>query len=168
MADYLEYGLNRGVGDDAVAEVEDVAGSAGGVGEDFGDAGFEDLFGGEEGDGVEISLHGDGVVEGAPGLIEGRAPVEAEDIAAGLAHGGEERCGVDAEVDDGDAEGLDAADEFGCGREGVVAIVGDGERADPGIENLDDVGAGGYLLGGVVGEDGDELVHEDSPGGGEW
>ena len=64
-----------GGGDYAVAEVEDVAGAAGGLREDFGYAVVEDLFGGEEGDGVQVALHGYGVVEGAPGLVEGGAPV---------------------------------------------------------------------------------------------
>ena len=152
-----EDGLDGGGGDDAVAEVEDVAGAAGGGGEDLGDAGVEDFGRGEEGDGVEVALDGYGVVEGAPGLVERGAPVEAEDIGAGVAHGGQERCGVHAEVDDGDAEGADAGDEVGGGGEDVLAIVGGGERADPGVEDLNDVGAGGDLLGGVIGEDGDEL-----------
>src|SRR5579875_1503841 len=58
--DDAEDGVDGGVGDDTVAEVEDVAGAAGGEGEDFEDAGFEDGFGGEEGDGVEVALDGDG------------------------------------------------------------------------------------------------------------
>ncbi len=147
-----------------MAEVEDVSGAAGGGGQDLCDAGVEDLGWSEEGDRIEVALHGDGVVESAPGLIERGAPVEAEDIGGGLSHGGEERCGVHAEVDDGDAEGADAGDEVGGGSEDVGAVVGGGERADPGVEDLDDIGAGGDLLGGVVGEDGDELRHEDGPG----
>src|ERR1039458_1797816 len=78
LVDDGEDGFDRRVGDDAVAEVEDVAGTAGGGGQDLGDAGFEDGFGGEEGDGVEVALHGDAVAEGAPGLIERSARVEAE------------------------------------------------------------------------------------------
>src|SRR5581483_6214729 len=53
----------------------------------------------------------------------------------------------------------------GGGGEGVGAVVGDGEGAGPGVEDLDDVGTGGDLLGGEVGEDGDELVHEERPAG---
>ena len=106
--------------------------------------------------------------DGAPALIERDAPVEADDVGAGLAEGGQERGGVDAEVDDGDAEGLDAADELGGGGERVGAVVGDGERAGPGVEDLDDVGAGGDLLRGEVGEDGDELVHQHSHAGLEY
>ena len=115
---------------------------------------------------LEIALHGTVGADGAPAFVERDAPVEADDVGAGFAEGGEERGGVDAEVDDGDAEGLDAADEFGGGAEAVVAVVLHGERAGPGVEDLDDVGAGGDLLGGEVGEDGDELVHEERPCGG--
>ena len=71
-------------------------------------------------------------------MVEGDAPVEAEDVGAGFAHGGEEGGGVDAEVDDGDAEGFDALDELGGGGEAVLAVVGDGERAGPGVEDLDE------------------------------
>ena len=81
-----EDGVDGSGGDDAVAEVEDVAGAVGGGGEDFGDAGCEDVRRGEEGDGVEVALDGYGVVELAPGAVERGAPVEAEDIAAGVAH----------------------------------------------------------------------------------
>jgi hypothetical protein len=164
LADNLEDGFYRGGGDDSVAEVEDVAGAVGGGGEDFRYAVVEDLLGSEEGDGIEVTLDGDRVVKLAPGEVEWGTPVEAENVAAGLAHDGKQRRGFDAEVDDRDAESLDIADEPGGGGERVVAVVGDGERADPGVEDLDDVGAGFDLLSGVVGEDGDELVHQDGPG----
>jgi hypothetical protein len=55
----LEDGVDRGVGNDAVAEVEDVAGAAGVEGEDFADAGLDDFGRGEEGDGIEVALDGD-------------------------------------------------------------------------------------------------------------
>src|ERR1017187_3515349 len=90
LVDDLEDGVDGGGGDDAVAKVEDVAGAAGGGAKDFGDAGFEDLGRGEEGDGVEIALDSDGVVELAPGAVEGGAPVEAQNIRPSLAHKGQE------------------------------------------------------------------------------
>ena len=37
-------------------------------------------------------------------------------------------------------------DELGGGGEAVLAVVGDGEGAGPGVEDLDDVGAGFDLL----------------------
>src|SRR5580658_6271270 len=97
--DDAEDGVYGGVGNDAVAEVEDVAGAAGGEREDLEDAGFEDLFGSEESDRVEVALHGGVVSDGAPAGVERDAPVEADDVGAGLAEGGKEAGGVDAEVD---------------------------------------------------------------------
>ena len=164
-ADDFDDGFDGGVGDDAVAEVEDVAGAVCGEGEDLFDAGLEDGGRGEEGDGVEVALDRAAGAGGAPTFVEGDAPVEAEDVCGGFAEGGEERGGVYAEVDDGDAEGLDAGDELGGGGEAVLAVVGDGERAGPGVEDLDNVGAGGDLLGGLGGEDFDQLGHEEGPGG---
>ena len=129
------------------------------------DAALEDVLRGEEGDGVEVALDGRVWPTALPAFVEGDAPVEADDVGAGFAHGGEQRGGVDAEVDDGDAEGLDAADEFGGGGEAVLAVVRDAERAGPGVEDLDDVGAGFDLLLGEGGEDVDELFHQQGPGG---
>ena len=67
--------LDWGFGDDAVAEVEDVAGTAVGGSEDFFDAGFEDGFGGEEANGVEVALHRCAVTDRAPALVERDAPI---------------------------------------------------------------------------------------------
>ncbi len=46
------------------------------------------------------------------------------------------------------------------GGEDIVAVVGGRERAGPGVEDLDDVGAGLDLLRGEVGQHGDELLHQ--------
>jgi hypothetical protein len=73
--DDAEDGVDGGVGDDAVAEVEDVAGAAGGEREDLEDAGFEDVVGCEEGDGVEVALHRGVVSDGAPAGVERDAPI---------------------------------------------------------------------------------------------
>jgi hypothetical protein len=148
---------------DAVAKVEDVSGSAGAESKDFANAGLEDVERGEEGDGVEVALDGSAVTDGAPALIEWDAPVEAEDVGPGLGHGGKHGGCVDAKVDDGDAEGFDALHELGGGGEAVLAVVGDGERADPGVEDLDAVGAGFYLLLRVGDEDRIELLHQQRP-----
>ncbi len=94
----------------AVAEVEDVAGASGGLSEDLLDAGFEDRFWGEERDRIKIALDGACVVHLAPGFVERRAPVEADDVGAGFTHGWEQAGGVYAEVDDWNAHLLDGAD----------------------------------------------------------
>ncbi len=149
LPDLVDYGddvFDWGSGDDAVAEVEDVAGAASGSGEDFLYAGVDDVLRGEEGDWVEVALDGTAGACGLPAFSQRDAPVETEDIGSGLAEGGEERGGVHAEVDDWDTEGADTLDEFGGGGEAVLAVVGDRERAGPGVEDLDDVGSGFDLL----------------------
>ena len=87
-----------------MAEVEDVSGAAGGQGEDFADAGLEDVERGEEGDGVEVALDSAARAYGTPTFVEGNAPVEAEDVCGGFGHGGKHRGGVDAEIDYRDAK----------------------------------------------------------------
>ena len=72
-----------------MAEIEDVAGAAGGLIENVMDAVTNQIRLGEESDGVEIALDGAGVIELMPGLIQGGAPVEAKDIGTGFAHGGQ-------------------------------------------------------------------------------
>ena len=101
--------VHRGFGQDAVAEIEDVAGAAGGEAQNFFGAGFQFLPVGEEQHGVEIALHGAPVIEARPAFVERDAPVEADDVGSGFAHGGQQRGGVDAEINDGDADVLDAS-----------------------------------------------------------
>ena len=63
--------FDGGAGNDAVAEIEDVAGASGGLIEDVVDAAAHELGVREEGDGIEIALDRAGVVEAAPGLSSG-------------------------------------------------------------------------------------------------
>src|SRR5271170_8124697 len=65
---------------DSVAQVEDVARTACGLGEDLVHALSDQLRLGEEGNGVEVALHRAGMVKGLPALVERYAPVEAENI----------------------------------------------------------------------------------------
>src|ERR1700691_1900499 len=58
--------------DDAVTEVENVAGPAGGLVENLMDTDEDEVGLGEERDGIEIALYCARVVEGAPCLIERR------------------------------------------------------------------------------------------------
>ncbi len=110
-------------------------------------------MGAKERYGIEVTLDGRVGASETPAFVERDAPVEAEDVCTGGGHGGEERRGVDAEVDDGDAKGLDALDEFAGLGQDVVDVVVDGERAGPAVEDLDDVCAGCDLLRGVVDKD---------------
>jgi hypothetical protein len=161
--DNLNDVVDGGSGNDAMAEVEDMTGAAVGEGKDFADAGLEDIEGGEEGDGVEVPLNSAAGAYRTPAFVEGNPPVETEDVRCSFGHGGEHGGGVDSKVNDGDAEGLDALNELGGGGEAVLPVVGDREGTDPGVEDLDAVGASFHLLLRVGYEDSVELIHEERP-----
>ena len=65
---------------------------------------------GEEQDGVEIALHRNGVAESGPAFIQRHAPIEADHIGSGLAHGRQQGRGIHAEVDDRHAQRLHLVD----------------------------------------------------------
>ncbi len=68
--------------------------------------------GGEEDDRIEVTLHGDPRPEPVPGRAELDPPVQPDHVAPGVALEFEERAGVGAEMDDGDA-GRDRGEEPG-------------------------------------------------------
>src|SRR5260370_12406994 len=81
LANHANYGLhvlNRGAGHDAMTEVEDVAGAAGGSAQDFFDSLLEDFHGSEKRDGVEVTLHRVGVSDRAPDFVDGLPPIEPD------------------------------------------------------------------------------------------
>src|SRR5262249_39271968 len=79
--DQGSYVIDGGLGQDAVAQVEDVARASGGLAEDGGGAGSDLGHGGEEGGGVEVPLHRDLVPEAVPGDVEVDAPVDADHVS---------------------------------------------------------------------------------------
>src|SRR5580692_4100544 len=95
FADHFNDGLDvfdRGVGHDAVAQIEDVARATGGGSQNRLDASFEDLEGCKECDGVKVALDGVAMAYRAPALVERLTPVEADDIGTGRSHGAEQAC----------------------------------------------------------------------------
>ena len=64
---------------------------------------------GEEQHGIEISLHGCGVIETLPAFVERDAPVETDDVGSGFFHRGQKRGAVGAEINDGRAGFLQTA-----------------------------------------------------------
>src|SRR6266446_4379360 len=74
------------VGQDAVAEVEDVARAAAGAAQDVGNP-LADVRGlRHQHDGIEVALHRDVVTDGGPRGVELDPPVQADHAAARLAH----------------------------------------------------------------------------------
>ena len=64
--------------DDAVAEVEDVAGAAGGLIEDVLGAAADFVAVGQEHERIEVALHRPVVADGFPGVVQPHAPVDAD------------------------------------------------------------------------------------------
>src|ERR1700722_14887496 len=87
LAHVLHYALHvfdRGTGNDAVPQIEDVPGAAAGLGEYLTHAFAEQIFTGKKSDGVEVALHGNRVAEGGPALVQGHPPIESDHVGAGL------------------------------------------------------------------------------------
>src|ERR1700675_75492 len=99
--------VHRGFGEDAVAQVEDVAGTRSGAAEELVDTDLEFRHGSEEHHRVEITLDGCAVTNIHPGLIDVEAPVDAHDVAAGRVQFAEVAGRSSAEVNYGDAVGAD-------------------------------------------------------------
>ncbi len=118
----------------------------------------------EQDGGLEIPLNRTLLPHHRPGVVERDPPVDAERGAAGLRHLGEQlRRRAGAEVDRRHACGLEHARRV---RRHELPVVGDRKDADPGVEELDRVGARGRRRGDVAGELLREPLHQRMPGGG--
>src|SRR2546427_6085586 len=131
---------------DAMTEVEDVARTAGGALEYFVGRREDASEWSEEERGVEIALNRPVGPDARPCLVERRAPVSADDVAAALPQLAQNRSGADAEMNRGDARpalccragaaGGEAIEDLPDMGQDELSIVGRVQRADPGIEQL--------------------------------
>src|ERR1700721_307513 len=154
------YVVYRRFGEDAMAEIEDVAGASGGEAQNCFGSRLQFLPIREQEDGIEIALHGAAMMEIAPALVERDAPIETDDVGASFIHGGEKGGAIGTEINNGSAGLLQALDHGGDVGQNVAAIILDTQATDPAIENLDDVSAGAHLCGGVLGGDIHKLGHQ--------
>jgi len=106
----------------------------------------------EQGRRVEVAL--DSMVEAdfRPGLAQVHPPVETDDIAAGIPHGGEQGGGPGAEMNRRRSGGTQSLEDGRDVRLHRAPIVCGGQRAHPAVEQLDNLGAR-LDLGSQVGED---------------
>src|SRR5436305_5468963 len=89
---YERNGIRRRrLGNNAVAEIENVAGAAGGLVEDFLRAAADIGFVGEENERVEVALNGFSLADDFPGVVETDAPVDPDDLTAGFGEKGKQR-----------------------------------------------------------------------------
>ena len=119
---------------------------------------------GQQRGGIEVALHADVGADGGPAGVERHAPVEPDDVAAGLPHERQQRGGPGAEVNRRHA-GSQRADHRARVRQHVLAIVVGPERADPGVEELDRLRAGVDLAVEVRRRRIGQHVHQAMPGG---
>jgi hypothetical protein len=80
--DQGDHVVDRSFGEDAVAQIENMACTAGGTAQNVGGAGFDFFRRREQGNRIEITLHGNIVTDGSPSLVEIDPPVQADDVAA--------------------------------------------------------------------------------------
>ena len=133
-----------GLREHAVAEVEDVTGSAAGAGEHVARAGGDALPRREQQGGVEVALHAPHA-DAFPAFVEGDPPVEPDHIAAGRRHHLEERRGAGAEMDRRHPRVAQRVEHARRPRRDELLVIGRRKRADPRVEQLHDVGAGTRL-----------------------
>ena len=137
--------VDGGLREDAVTQVEDMAGTGSGLREDSAGLAFDFRHGCEQDDRVEIALNGDVVAEPLPGPVELDPPVQADDRAAGVALELQERDGAGAEMDHRAPTDRALAKSLAmCGWTNRAIIVR-AERADPAIEDLECLRAGRRL-----------------------
>ena len=103
------------------------------------------------------------MIEIAPAFVERDAPVEADDFGSGFIHRGQQRGAIGAKINDGRAGFLQTLYQAGHMRQNVAAVIFHAEAADPAVENLDDIGAGAHLGGGIFCGDLDQLAHQRIP-----
>ena len=90
---------------------------------------------------VEIALDGVGRAELFPGDVDGEAPVDADDVAAGRGQVRENRGRPGAEMNGRDVGRFQGREDLGGMRAGELAVVLGRERPDPRVEDLDGLGA---------------------------
>jgi hypothetical protein len=85
---------------------------------------------------VQVALDAAVVADGGPALVERLPPVEADDVAAGLADLAQDGGGVDAEMDDRHAGVFQRVEDRSRVGQRELAVVVAPERPGPRVEDL--------------------------------
>src|SRR5437868_2324500 len=158
--------LNAGEGSrlkNPVTEIEDVARPAGGAAQYVVRGREQAAAWPEEADGIEVPLDRPVVPDDVPRLVERRAPVDADDVAARFRHVGEDRARVDAEVNRRDTRAGERLEDAPRVRQRELPVVGVRELSGPRIKDLDRLRAGLDLREHVIGDDAREAIAEPVP-----
>src|SRR5438874_6378676 len=115
---------------DAVAEIEDVAGAPARAFEHIVNR-FEDAIERRKQHGwIEVALNAAVVADAFPGLVERYPPVGADDVAPGVADVAQNRSGAHAEMNRRDAKARDAIEDPPRVRKDELAVVGSVQLPD--------------------------------------
>ena len=152
-----------GAREDAVPQVEDVAGPPVVLGEDPAGRLLDALPGPQEQHRVQVPLDGP-VADEPPALGQRDPPVEADDVAARGRLEVEDPAGPHAEVGRRDAERRDPLEQAAHPRPQPALVVERREAAHPGVEHLDGLRAGGHLGAEVRDRRVHEAVQQRGPG----
>ncbi len=155
--------LQRGVGQYAVAEIEDVSRTPGGAAQHVVRGAEHAFHRREQQRRIEVPLDGAVVADHGPGLVEPLAPVHANHVPAGVLHVRQDRAGPDPEVNRRDTGVRERVENLLRVGQRELAVVGARQLSDPGIENLHGLHARLDLRAHVVGDDGGEPVAEPVP-----
>src|SRR5436190_14600927 len=138
------HGRDIGLGQDPMAQVEDVPRPSRGALQDITDLTRAFTLRRQQRGGLEVALDR-AIADSRPGGVERNAPVDADHVAAGGREILEKGRRAGAEMNEGSA-GL-ARDRQGLSavRRGVGAIVIGGQTTNPAVEQLQRVGAGTRL-----------------------
>src|SRR5262245_54266928 len=128
--------LDRSRGQDAVSEIEDVAGSPGRPLEHLVGLREDAIDWPEQNRRIEVALHRAIEPDPFPRLTERPAPVGPDDVAAGLTDLRQDGAGPDAEMNRRHAERRDAREDSPGMRQDELAIVLRVQHADPRVEDL--------------------------------
>ena len=113
---------------------------------------------------VQIALHADLVAQAIPRDIEIHAPIDADDIAPGFFQQFENPRGAGAKVDQrGVCVLFDQRDGFLRMGQGVFAVIGGAQRADPTVKHLQGLGACIGLREQGIGDSRGHEIHQAMP-----
>src|SRR5215831_17796809 len=115
--------LDRRLGQNAMAQIKDVPRSPPGALNNISRCRLYLLPGGEKHDRIKIPLNGCLISDFLPSGIERNAPVQADDIGAGLGNFRKQGGRIGSEVDHGNAFPLESMYEFARTRQNITAIV---------------------------------------------
>src|SRR5919197_2244149 len=127
------HSSDLGFRQDAMAEVEDVAGSSCGALQNVADLSGSFRGGSEQRDGFQVALDGSRT-DALPGGIQRNPPIDADDVTAGGREVLEKRRGTGAEVNHGHVCGLGECERFPAVWLHVRAIIIWRKTADPTVE----------------------------------